>query len=285
MSRLMKGLCTMLVVVAGVHELFAQSIERPIEVVVNSELIGHVQMLSPAFFYAEDSATFNGNLRKHLLERLHRGSGREADSLRSVADLANERDRFLKLAETFFWSSKVTQLPAKAVVPDSAAVFRYYQENRHRFSSAYTFSYWQAWIEEPNDADVRAASSLLLERSKKTGADAMDKGKVTNVGFTVNHEEGLRLEPSHPLYEHLVRARPNELHGPVPIGPSAVVLVLTARSGGVPRPFNEVRDICVQEMTQQNAMLREQAMQEELLRNYKVIVAPELRGGGQSAGQ
>jgi len=242
------SLCAVVLPVA----ISAQTVS-PQTVVVNDELLRHVQMLNPAFHYSPESVILTGSLRKHLLVHLLNADSPEADSLRNLPEFASQRDRYLQLADAVFWSSLVAALPEKGRIPAEKEVQDFYHRNKEQFREPYRFSYWQAFIETPSPA-ITDNAKKELQRLAAEARSGESRPKVSGEGFMVNHEAGLRLGADHPLFDELAAAVVGNVVGPVAVGSSLVYLMLTGRTGGDISPYEQVREACLQGLLAERAL-------------------------------
>lgn len=273
----MKKLAITLAFLSGITTcLFAQTSDSITtrEIVVDKNMLDLIQLLHPEFYYSPDSAIFNKNLEKHLLNEMYLSNKATELNLINDSTLVANKDIFLDLAENLYWSSIVNKTNIEVPEITEEECLLYYNENQDKFMIPYIFDFWQTWILSPEDE--KAAVKRLKSMAKSDKIEEIEKPKFSDASFTINFEYDRELQKSHDLYSQLVSTEINKVSEVIKIGEASIYVIPTKKVGGTPMDFEDVKHICLQHLIAIKLKKIEEIKQKEMYELFEIIISNDL---------
>lgn len=252
---------------------FGQSTDSIKLITIDKALVESIQILNPEFFYTDDTIVFQRNLEKHLFQELGMALDPRRMQLENDEQLLMQRDIFLHIAEEKFWARMVSKNLQQSSEDLPMSVCRqFYDSHPELFNTPVSFSFWQVWISD----SLKNQKALELISKKLDKSLSEDLGKKSEEGLAMNFEENIVMSKDNDLFVYLKDAKIGEIVGPYRIQLNTVYLLLTARSGGEPSSFEEVKSKCCS-MAQDAMKIDYVGRLNVLFDNaYKVELSPDL---------
>lgn len=238
--------------------------------VVNKELLSHIQLLDPSFAYTDDSEELSKRLKKAFLNdyafyRLNK------DKIIKDTTLMSELKRFLRLCEVVYLARSYQR--RHLYRPSEDQIRAHYEVNKIKYSSPPIISFYQLWFPESADPKLLdEGRKILIKRLKDLESGNPDFGKMMVAGSgALNHESNIELNPSHTFYPYLSESEKGKVLGPFDIGRSKVFFAITDKKGGEVLDYQAAKNYCINELISLHEIEKEKLINEELS-NIKLII-------------
>lgn len=243
---------------------------KQINIELNKDFVGLIQLLHPEFFFSQDEDLLNKNINKNLLEYKYISDYIVPDSIKNDSISQINMEIFLELAEDYYWAS----LYSYDFEVNDSELFDYYYANIEKFTNPYIFDFWQVWISNPSD--LNKAKNELIKMSKTDPEIAKDSKKDEG-SFTINFEYDLELKSNHSFYKELVNTPINQLSNEILVGESVVILIPKRKDGGDIVPFEEVKHICENDLRNIKNNEFQKQKNEEIKKLYNISISDDLK--------
>lgn len=146
----------------------------------------------------------------------------------------------------------------------------YYKKNLHLFTIPGKVSYIVvSYSAQSPDGEKRARALLEPYRRSRAQISKVDQGDLI-----LTYEQDIPLQKGYPFYEELRKGQEGQILGPIEKGERRWLFLITELVPDQVRPFESVREVCLQNATQQKRLELLRQEEEEAMKQYPIILSP-----------
>lgn len=151
----------------------------------------------------------------------------------------------------------------------------YYRKNLHFFTIPGKVSYIVVSYSAQTPEGEKRARALLEPYRRQRG----QVSKLQQGDLILTYEQDIPLQKGYPFYEELRKGQEGQILGPIEKGDRRWLFLITELVPDQTRPFESVKEACLQNATQEKRLELLRQEEEEAMRRYPVILAPSWQAG------
>ncbi len=236
---------------------------------IDDVFLSTLQFVHPEFAFSPDSLDFTRRLFKsYILPEAYADTARKL-GLDKDPEIKRQLEIVKRLAENNYLAMIYQKKQVITCDITDAEAKQYYDVNRAQFTEPGTYSFLQAYISDTSKATIKKVKDMLMTYSKM--GTSLDQFKIGAEGqYSINFEKNLTLRPTDTYYKYLKNAKPNELVGPIKIDINIIMLVLIEMTPEKTKSFNEVKEICRQNVKMEKSNLKELEFRKKATDKYPI---------------
>lgn len=165
--------------------------------------------------------------------------------------------------------------PKEIVAVSDAEVKSYYLKNKHAYTQPGYTSYIKVYLTNTAETEKKARELLTpYLKNLPNGPDQIKKYDGEGVLLTYDHQ--MPLQNGYPYYQQLLQAKKGELIGPITLPDQKVMLLVTDIKHPVEIPYEQVKDVCRNNLIQEKISQALKNQEQQSLELYPVILNPIL---------
>jgi len=238
---------------------------------INSNFLTNVQLLYPDFALTPRKDVFVKNLEKlYILPKVNGDEARKR-GLDTIPEIKAEIEFIKQLAEDKYLDFLLKSSKQTVVEVTQEEMKNYYAQHIMEFTPPAQFSFLKATLYDTSAVAIKAVKQKLDTYSKdETQLDEFKMGNKES--YVIGFEKNKLVYPTQPEFKSLQGLQVKKTSEVMVESGFKVIYCITSKSDVTPKRFEEVREICRNNVQNQKQTLLNEALRKTALDKYPVFL-------------